>query len=158
MNTSNTPAAKPLTLPISESEGVKLIKDVSIIGAVIVVIVIIMVSVTMYLVITFLRNVVDRASKDLGPVGECAAQISASQGLYEQQVNPTTKANYTQCEAANLAIQDVTKDQYTKCPKVTPPYVARPPYSVYIATQCRPPPPASAPSGPGTSSATTPVD
>lgn len=127
----------------SDSQSVALIKDVSIIGAVIVVVVIVMIAVTMFLVIKFLREVVDRAAKDVGPVGDCAAEIIASQDLYQQKINPTTKTNYTACEAAVLAIDDVAADPQTACPKVPVPYSARPPYSVFIASQCTPPPPGS---------------
>ncbi len=127
----------------TDSQSAALIKDVSIIGAVIVVVVIVMIAVTMFLVIKFLREVVDRASKDVGPVGVCAAEIVASQDLYQQKLNPTTKTNCTACEAAELAIGDVAADPQTACPKVPAPYSARPPYSVFIASQCTPPPPGS---------------
>lgn len=124
-----------------DSQSVALVKDVSIIGAVVVVAVIIMIAVTMYIVIKFLRDVVDKVSRDAGPVGACAAEIVASQELYQQKVNPTTNLNYTTCEAASLAVDDVAADPQTTCPKVYPPYAARPPYSVYISSQCAPPPP-----------------
>jgi hypothetical protein len=125
----------------SDSQGVALIKDVSIIGAVVVVVVIIMIVVTMYLVIKFLRQVVDKVAKDVGPVGACAAEIIASQDLYQQKINPATNTNYTACEAAVLAVDDIAADQQTTCPKASVPYSARPPYSVYISSQCAPPPP-----------------
>ena len=123
-----------------DSQGIALIKDVSIIGGVVVVVVIIMIAVTVFMVIKFLRNVGDKAGEDLGPVGECAAEIVASQLTYQRKANPATGSNYTQCEAATLAVSDVVQDASTRCPKVAPPYSARPPYSVYISAQCTPPP------------------
>lgn len=135
------PASYPPTPRFPPSETASLIKDVSIIGAVIVVIVIIMISFTVFMVIKFLRNVVDKAEAVVGPTSACAAQIAASQSLYRQKVNPATGEYYTKCAAANLAVSDAAKDPGTTCPKVAPPYSARPPYSVYISTQCAPPPP-----------------
>lgn len=123
------------------SQGMALLKDVSIIGGVVVVLVIITVAVTVYMVIQFLRNVLGQAGKDIGPVGECAAQIIAAQDIYMQKINPATGTNYTPCGAANLAIGDIAADPITTCPKVHPPYSARPPYSIYTGSQCTPPPP-----------------
>ena len=116
--------------------------DRSVVGGVVVVIVLLLVAATVYTVVGFLRALIGRAENDLGPSGTCAAQIAAAQASYTQRLNPATGGYYTPCAAANLAVNGVADDPSTTCPRVPPPYAARPPYSVYVSAQCSPPPPA----------------
>jgi hypothetical protein len=116
------------------SDTIRMVKDVSIIGAVVVVIVIVMIAATVYYVIGFLRHVVE--PNNSGLVGGCASQIQTMSSNYQTKMNPATNANYTACEAAVLAVDNAATSS-SSCPRVA---ASRPPYSVYVAEQCRPPP------------------
>jgi hypothetical protein len=113
----------------------KVAKDVSILAMITVLAVIVVIIVSMYATIGFLRRALDKGSKKIGPIGQCAIEIGAAQVAYQNSADPDTGELYSKC-AAKKAVGDVVGAPGTICPQVPAPYVDRPPYNVYVDAQC----------------------
>lgn len=65
-----------------------LLKDLSILGAVVVVVVVLVIASTVWTLLRFLRGVVDRAERGLGPAGSGAARAAGAPASYRQEAPP----------------------------------------------------------------------
>lgn len=87
----------------------KTVQDISIIAVIIVTTIIIIVSISVYLILRFLRTVVDGAGGIMPSVG-CSAWLEARRASY---------AEYPNCEAATRAIADAQTMSHGACPAGT---------------------------------------
>ena len=116
-------------------------QDMSIIGATAIVAIILTISASVYLLIGFLRGIVDNPA-GVAPTFECTAWLTRRQQSYlggvPAPINPATGVAYTVCEAASQAVGDAQHPAAgAACPaRRTPPDAERQsPYRYYMASQ-----------------------
>ena len=120
-----------------DTELTKTVKDVSIVAIFVVIAIILIVVFSVYLIVRFLRGVVDDAGK-IAPTAECAIWLEARRQKYlSGGPNPSTNKPYTNCEATTQAIADAQAAAGGVCPvKVVPPPASQQaPYLFYMAAQ-----------------------
>jgi hypothetical protein len=124
-----------------ESDFAKAAKDVSIVAVVTVIAIILIVVFSVYLIVGFLRGVVDGGG--VLPTAECAAWLEARRlgylGGVPLPVDPATGRPYTPCQAAAQAVADSQALAAGACPHLAapPPATEQSPYLYYLAAlQC----------------------
>jgi hypothetical protein len=129
-----TVAAPPPT------ELARTVEDVSIVAVVVVIAIILIVFFSVYLIVRFLRRVVD-APAEAAPAAGCAAWLEARRLGYlagsPPPADPATGRPYTVCQAATQAVLDAQTLTGGACPRAAPESAAsqQDPYRAYLASQ-----------------------